>query len=179
MRNGKAYAADFNKATGTVTVAFSTTADLNNAALTGKTVSYKDMGEGTYEFVLYKCYGEGDERTLVQEMAETVVVGASSIGSYNREGDIVDNDVTIATEEYSSSAAAEILKCFVIKDKEGNAVVDSNGVIKKDKYFVDYEAPLKSGYVYVKKITFYEAVADGVYVPYEVEIDTILLNTVK
>ena len=184
-KDGKDFA---SKQTGNVVdIAFSTTKDVTNAAGTYTVVDYTNMGAGLYEFALYKCYGEGDERVLVQEYSSAVTVELGDAGAYSLVGDVVDNEVTVSAD-YNEDDAKEILKCFNILDKDNAYVVDRKDTEKLDddtiktasKFFVDYSAPDKSGYVYVKEITFYEKVTkDGdaeVYVPYVVSIDTVLLN---
>ena len=167
-----------------VTIDFSTTKGVSNGGIQAKVVDYTNMGAGTYEFALFKCYGEGDSRVLVQEYSSLVSVEVGNAGSYNLVGDILDNEVEVSNT-YNESDAFEILRCFTIKDRDGNDVVDRKNTATLDddiikttsEYFVDYNAPANAGYVYVKEITFYEKVADGVYVPYVVPVDTVLNNT--
>ena len=180
-KDGKDFAS--SQSGNTVTVAFSGTKDVTNAAGTFTVVDYANMGAGLYEFALYKCYGEGDERVLVQEYSSAVTVELGDAGSYKLVGDVVDNEVSVSAS-YNVDDAKEILKCFNIKDKDNADVVDRKNTESLDddtiktsaKFFVDYSAPANSGYVYVKEITFYEDLGSGVYVPYVVSIDTVLLN---
>ena len=185
LKDGKDYASTQNG--NEVTIALSTTAAVSNGGVQAKVVDYTNMGAGTYEFALFKCYGEGDSRVLVQEYSSLVSVEVTDAGSYNLVGDILDNEVEVVNT-YNESDAFEILKCFTIKDRDGNDVVDRKNTATLDddaiktasKYFVNYNAPDNAGYVYVKDITFYEEVGteDGVkvYVPYVVNIDTVLNN---
>lgn len=155
-----------------VTVTLSGTKAVSNSALQASVVSYDNAGAGTYEFALYKCYGEGDDRVLVQELSSVVSVSVGDAGAYVEAGDLVSNSVKL-TGNYEADAA-ELLKCFTINDRKGNNVLKKDATPLYAKYFVNYEAPANTGYVKVTDITFYEEVSTGVYVPYVVTLNQIL-----
>ena len=179
-KDGEDFKGAFTSATSNVSkVSFnlSTTKNVSNSAVKVDVVDYTNLGAGTYEFALYKCYGDGKDaknNVLVQEYSSVVVVTVGDAGAYQIAGDKVDNEVTVSAT-YNAADAEEILKCFVINDKSGNAVVKDGKVVTKALYYVDYTAPADSDYVYVNTITFYESVG-GAYVPYVVTIDDVLTN---
>ena len=130
----------------------------------------KYLGDGSYEFALYRCYGEGADAVLVQEYSSVIDVYVSGAGTYYVAGDLVNNKVDDGTD------AAKILACFNINDRNNKPVLKDgakNGEAKYDLYKV-YSTPVAdAGYVYVEKITFYESVGEA-YVPYTVYVDTVL-----
>ena len=134
-------------------------------------VIYDGVGAGTYVFELYQCYGEGEDAVLVQEYSSAVVVTLGEKGSYYEAGDLVNNKVENVTD-------LEILKCFNINARNNKPVIKDGALNKGEANFDDYAVTKHeaegSGYVYVEKITFYEKVAEGEYVPYEVAVDTVL-----
>lgn len=136
----------------------------------------KYAGAGVYVFELYKCIGSGDEAVLVQEDSSSIGVYLGEAGAY-----------AIAGEPLSTSVAAadaanddKLVLCFNINDRKGNAIVENgalNGEATCDEYVVTKTPVVDAGFVYVEKITFYENVgtdADPVYVPYVVNVDTVL-----
>ncbi len=160
MKDGKDVAAKFVQLVGNKVTVTLSDKDANN------NVIYDGVGAGTYEFALYQCYGSGENAVLVQEYSNVVNVYVSDAGSYYVAGDLVNNKVASATDDL-------ILACFNIKDRKGNGVLDPNVTKLYDKYEVTKTAVADAGYVYVEKITFYEAVGDE-FVPYVVNVDTVL-----
>ncbi len=152
------------KANNKVTVALSTfEADANGVNVV------KYLGDGTYEFALYQCYGTGENAVLVQEYSSVINVYTSDAGTYYVAGDLVNNKVAAATDD-------AILACFNINDRNNKPVL-KNGVknteAKYDTFKVTKTAVAEAGYVYVEKITFYESVGDA-NVAYVVNVDTVL-----
>ena len=130
----------------------------------------KYLGDGTYEFALFQCYGTGENAVLVQEYSNVVNVYVSDAGSYYVAGDLVNNKVA------SGSDDAAILACFNINDRSNKPVVKNgvkNAECKYDSYVVTKTAVADAGYVYVEKITFYESLGDA-NVAYVVNVDTVL-----
>ncbi len=140
----------------------------NEADANGVSV-VKYLGDGTYEFALFQCYGTGENAVLVQEYSNVVNVYVSDAGSYYVAGDLVNNKVAAATDD-------AILACFNINDRSNKPVL-KNGVknadCKYDSFVVTKTAVAEAGYVYVEKITFYESLGDA-NVAYVVNVDTVL-----
>ena len=152
------------KAGNKVTVALSTfEADANGVNVV------KYLGDGTYEFALYQCYGSGENAVLVQEYSSVINVYTSDAGTYYVAGDLVNNKVASATDD-------AILACFNINDRNNKPVLKNgtkNSEAKYDTFKVTKTAVAEAGYVYVEKITFYESVGDA-NVAYVVNVDTVL-----
>ncbi len=140
----------------------------NEADANGVSV-VKYLGDGTYEFALFQCYGTGENAVLVQEYSNVVNVYVSDAGAYYVAGDLVNNKVASADD-------AAILACFNINDRNNKPVL-KNGVknadCKYDSFVVTKTAVAEAGYVYVEKITFYESLGDA-NVAYVVNVDTVL-----
>ncbi len=128
-------------------------------------VIYDGVGAGTYEFVLFLC-GDAtveDDSEVITSSEVDVYVGDK--GAYYEAGDLLANKVKNADD------AAEILACFDIRDRKDTKIAESK---LYDHYVVSKNNPDNTGYVYVEKITFYEKVAEGEFVPYVVELNTVL-----
>ncbi len=161
-----------------VKVNLSGTKAVSNSAISGVVApDYTQGGVGAYTFELYKwTVEEGVEPYAVQQLQSDVTVVLNSAGEYSINKNAQKSNKVQITGTYAADAD-NILKCFTISDTNGKQVVDpNNGTIDKAKYtyFVDYTAPAGANYVYVKEITFYEYIADGVVLPFIVPVDVSL-----
>lgn len=150
-----------------IAVSGSAVANVNPAS--GSAVTYKDAGEGSYSFVLYKASSTSEaDQVAFGDTAVTV----GDAGQYAISGNQKSNKVEVnaATgDQYSITDAKKILKCFAISDRGGNSIFELNGEVKagfKDLYYVNYTAVAGTSSVYVEEIIFFEKVADNVYVQY-------------
>ncbi len=128
---------------------------VSGSAINGQNlVSYENVGAGVYTFELYK----GAD----QIASRTTIVNVDEKGTYNESGDQKETSV-------ESTAKDKILACFTISDRKGTDITKSD-------LFAGYDVELDVAdeYVFVKKITFYEKVTDGLYVDYVVDINEVL-----
>ena len=156
---------------------------VKNNVVSGGAVSYYGLGEGTYSLELYKWTKDND--TFVESLENTadIYVTVGDAGVYTLDGENQRaNKVKVKDaigNQYNADDAAAILKCFTIKDRDGNNIINPwDGSIatgrKYAKFYVDYTAPAGSSYVYVNEIVFYEEVGKGEYVDYHVAVDVAL-----
>ncbi|MBQ9767292.1 MAG: hypothetical protein IJW37_04255 [Lachnospiraceae bacterium] len=130
---------------------------------------YTKGGAGVYTFALYKWELVDGNLIAVQQLGSDATAVLNSAGEYTIDVNAQrKNSISVIT-------AAEILKCFTIKDTNGNPVVDPyTDVIGNYKYYVNYSAPVGASYVYVKEIVFYENIGGSVYVSFTVPVDVTL-----
>lgn len=179
--NGKSSDYPYNQApavinTNKVTIHMSgTKSDANLISVTSEAAllpDYSKGGAGLYTFALYKWELVEGELIAVQQQGIDATAVLGSAGEYT-----IDHNAQ-RQNSVSAITAANILKCFTIKDTKGNNVVENvNGVdvIKTtNPYFVNYSAPEGASYVYVKEIVFYENIGENVYVSFTVPVDVTL-----
>ncbi len=155
--------------------------------VSGGAVAYDKLGEGVYTLELYKWVEENEELVESLEGTADISISVGDAGAYSTDlANLVSEKVKISAKatgnEYNSTDAEKILKCFLIKNRDGKNVVnadDPNNVKIENMgdgklYFVDYTAVEGTDTVYVKEIVFYEPVAIGEYVAYTVAINKTL-----
>ena len=152
--------------------------------VSGGAVSYNVLGEGVYTLELYKWTKDGEEYVETLEGSADISVSVGNAGEYTTNVDnLRSSKVKISAaatgDQYNKSDAEKILKCFLVKNRDGNNIVNPwTSAIENmgdgKEYFVDYTAVDGTNTVYVKEIVFYEKVAEGEYVAYTVAIDKAL-----
>lgn len=137
------------------TVNFSSTEEITNGAVSGSAVTY-GLGAGNYAFTLYKCIVSGTTPVLVQQQTVTGTTTCNT-GSYS---------AAVRVAETVAAAEQDLVRaCFKVYDTKGKEATAP--------YYVDMDASA-TDYVYVKSITFYDEVAEGVYAPYTVNVGVAL-----